>query len=376
MGAVCGIQAQQPTGNSHSEDFHDDATNHGSGWGVPMASNAKVPEANNGEKVLEMPVTEIPQEKSNGVVARKSFSKSKTLQPVIEEIIRVMNNPDHDDGSMGPIFIRLAWHSCGTYDAATNTGGSSMGATMRFSPESNDPENAGLDVARKALEPVRAKFPWLSFADLWILAGTVAIKEMGGPDVEFRMGRKDHPGPESPIAIGRLPVPHAGLESGTDSEKRLNGWQNLTQSIRATFTRMGFTDQETVALVCGGHVFGRGHVHNAGYAGAWVEKPTEFSNEYASDLIGDEWRLVDGSNETDRATIPAAVCPAHGRRQYVSKPFDEHPQMMLPSDMIFLWDENYRVFTTKYAEDEGALKTDFGLAWKKLIELGCEKLLQ
>lgn len=74
--------------------------------------------------------------------------------------------------------------------------------------------------------------------------------------------------------------------------------------------------------------------HNKGYQGAWVENPVEFSTEYASDLVGDEWRLVDGSNEKDRAEIPDAVLPAHGKRQYVSKPFDEHPQMMLPSDMV------------------------------------------
>lgn len=253
---------------------------------------------------------------------------------MVEAIIQAMKKEDHDDGSLGPIFIRLAWHSCGTYDAQSKTGGSSAGATMRFPPERDDPDNAGLDVARDALESIHAQFPWISRADLWILAGTTAIKEMGGPDVEVKLGRKDHPGPTSVIEAGRLPKPEEGVEEGLEDGDRVKGWRALAGNIRRRFYRMGFNDQEIVALVCGGHVFGRTHVKNTGYAGAWVENPLEFSNEFAADLVGDDWQLVDGSNEKDRAEIPSAVCPAHGKRQYVSKPHDEHPQMMLPSDMV------------------------------------------
>ena len=83
-------------------------------------------------------------------------------------------NPDYDDGSYGPLLVRLAWHTSGTYDKTTNTGGSN-GATMRFAPESNWGANAGLSVARDLLEPVKATFPWISYSDLWTLSGRVGI---------------------------------------------------------------------------------------------------------------------------------------------------------------------------------------------------------
>lgn len=182
-----------------------------------------------------------------------------------DAIIKAMKREGYDDGSLGPIFIRLAWHSCGTYDAATKTGGSSSGATMRFPPERDDPENSGLAIARDALEPVHEKYPWLSYADLWILAGTLAIKQLGGPEIEVKIGRQDHPGPTSPIPNGRLPKPESGIEPGVDEgTNRVKGWQKLAESMRVIFTRMGFSEQETVALICGGHVFGRGHRQHTG----------------------------------------------------------------------------------------------------------------
>ncbi|KAL4525437.1 hypothetical protein Ndes2437A_g03898 [Nannochloris sp. 'desiccata'] len=114
------------------------------------------------------------------------------------------SNPEYDDGSYGPVLVRLAWHTSGTYDKATGTGGSN-GATMRFNPESNWGANAGLAVARDLLEPVKAKHPWISYSDLWTLAGAVAIEEMGGPSIPWRPGRSDKDTDHVALPDGRLP---------------------------------------------------------------------------------------------------------------------------------------------------------------------------
>lgn len=90
-----------------------------------------------------------------------------------------MNAPGYDDGSFGPLFVRLAWHASGTYDKSTGKGGSN-GATMRFEPERSDDANSGLVLAQEKLEPIKKKHPWISYADLWTYAGKVAVEEMGG----------------------------------------------------------------------------------------------------------------------------------------------------------------------------------------------------
>jgi hypothetical protein len=103
----------------------------------------------------------------------------KDYNAVRKAIADVLDADNYDDGSYGPVLVRLAWHASGTYDVKTATGGSD-GATMRFAPEAEWGANAGLAVARQLLEPIKAKFPWISYADLWTLAGAVAIEEMGG----------------------------------------------------------------------------------------------------------------------------------------------------------------------------------------------------
>jgi cytochrome c peroxidase len=103
---------------------------------------------------------------------------SQNYDQVKHAILAILDQPGYDDGSIGPILVRLSWHSCGTYDINTNTGGSS-GATMRFKPESSDGANAGLDLARSFLEPIKTAFPWISYGDLWTFAGATAIEAMG-----------------------------------------------------------------------------------------------------------------------------------------------------------------------------------------------------
>lgn len=109
-----------------------------------------------------------------------SAPKTPDYKQIRQAISEILPNPDHDDGSISPFLVRLAWHASGTYDPATKTGGSN-GSTMRFNSELSDGANAGLKKAQQFLEPIKKKFPEISYADLWILASYVAIEEMGGP---------------------------------------------------------------------------------------------------------------------------------------------------------------------------------------------------
>ena len=299
-----------------------------------------------------------------------------------------MDNPSWDDGSLAPIFIRLAWHSSGTYDAASGTGGSN-GAGMRFATEAADPENAGLEVARAFLEPVKRKFPTISYSDLWILAAYVGLEHTGGPVIHFTSGRSDHLDESywSQMSYGRLPAaekytcPHiegeTPLGDSLDHTGKVKGWEGLCTHIRdEVFYRMGFNDREIVALLCGGHVYGRCHPNFSGYAGPWVEYPTQFSNEYATDMIEDEWTLVGHGDTWLDDQGAAELRPAPGNRQFVNqKPGvveeDEPNQMMLLSDMVLAWDPAFRQYLEMYAGDEALLKNDFGVTFKKLTELGC-----
>lgn len=311
------------------------------------------------------------------------------------DLVALMDSDSYDDGSYAPILIRLGWHSSGTFDPSCqgkDMGGSSEGgAGMRVAPEKNDPENAGLHVAMNLLAPLKKKHKNVSFADLWILSAFVAIEHTGGPKIEFSGGRTDLASGEKSIAPGRLPQAEFGLEEGVDDQGRVNGWEKLAAHLRDVFSRMGFDDREIVALLCGGHVYGRCHPQWSGYAGAWVEAPTEFSNEYAADMIEDEWMLVEHDTEINGVRIPEETRPAKGKRQYMSKwePSEEeiangkpNPpekdgklekvsyQMMLVSDMVLLWDADFKKHLEVYAQDEDKLKQDFGAAYQRLAENG------
>ena len=175
------------------------------------------------------------------VQPRPVFAKEAVadLPKVREAILEVIENDMEKRGdgtSLYGTFIRLAWHCSGTYSAADGSGGSN-GARMRFDPEASWGANAGLGVARKALEPVKAKFPNLSYADLYTYAGVVAVEEAGGPKIPYQTGRVDKEDGSTSPPDGRLPDADKGSRTKT------------IQHVRDIFYRMGFNDQEIVALL-------------------------------------------------------------------------------------------------------------------------------
>jgi len=250
-----------------------------------------------------------------------------------KDIANILEKEGHDDGSLGPLLVRLAWHASGTYDKQSKTGGS-QGATMRFHPESGDGANAGLDQARAALEPIKAKYPWISYADLWTLAGAVAIEEMAGPRVPWHPGRTDYDSGVRCPPVGRLPDAAKGA-----------------QHIRDVFYRMGFDDREIVALL-GAHALGRCHSNRSGYDGPWTRSPTMVTNMFFQELLNNKW-------------IPRKWS---GPLQYTDEATKE--LMMLPADLALLSDPRFAPWVKKYAEDSDLWFTDFAAAFAKLLELG------
>jgi len=255
--------------------------------------------------------------------SKTSKTKEVNYDAVKEDIKAAMGSDWYDYGSYAPPLIRLGWHTSATFREADGTGGSN-GGTMRFSPEKDDPENKGLEVAREFLGKIKKKHPGISYGDLWILAAYTALEETDGPVIEFSPGRVDRKAKHA-MKPGRLPNPETGLLEGLDEEGRINGWENLAQHMRDVFHGMGFTDREMVALICGGHNYGKCHTDRSGYSGAWIEDPLKFSTEYASDLLGDEWMYVEHDTAVEGEPIPEETRPIPGKRQFMSKwsPSDE-----------------------------------------------------
>ncbi|KAI8911043.1 heme peroxidase [Gorgonomyces haynaldii] len=259
-------------------------------------------------------------------------TKPVDYQAVYNAIAEKLENSNYDDGSYGPVLVRLAWHAAGTYDKSTGTGGSN-GATMRFAPESEHGANAGLSVARDFLEPIKQKFPKISYADLWSLAGVAAIQEMGGPTIPWRAGRSDLTA-ESVTPDGRLPDAAQGQDH-----------------LRNIFYRMGFNDQEIVAL-SGAHALGRCHPDRSGFTGPWTFSPITFSNDYFKLLLSETWR----QKKWD------------GPKQFEDKKTTQ--LMMLPTDLALIQDKSFRKYVELYAKDSDLFFKDFSKAFNKLEELG------
>lgn len=273
------------------------------------------------------------------------------LEKIKQDIAEVLDkDPEYDGiGHYGPVLVRLAWHSSGSYDKNTNTGGS-YGATMRFASEAKIAANRGLEVARNLLEPIKKKYgSAISYGDLWTLAGVVAVQEMGGPEVEWRAGRVDAKDDSSCPPDGRLPDASKG-----------------SSHIRDIFYRMGFNDQEIVAL-CGAHAVGKCHTDRSGFKGPWTFSPVSFTNSYYTMLLDNEW--VEKSTDTDNL---GRKVQWKGPKQYVDKATGEI--MMLPTDMELIRDPKFRKWVEIYAKDQDKFFKDFADVFSRLLELGCKNL--
>ncbi|KAK6144483.1 hypothetical protein DH2020_021303 [Rehmannia glutinosa] len=213
-----------------------------------------------------------------------------------------------------PIMLRLAWHSAGTFERCSRTGGPF--GTMRFPAEQAHAANSGLDIALRLLEPIRVQYPILTHADFYQLAGVVAVEVTGGPEVPFHPGRPDK---DEPPVEGRLP----NATEGTDH-------------LRTVFTQqMGLTDQDIVAL-SGGHTLGRCHIERSGFEGPWTENPLIFDNSYFKELLRGETEGL----------------------------------LQLPTDKALLTDPKFHSLVKTFAADEDAFFAAYADAHQKLSELG------
>jgi catalase-peroxidase len=324
-----------------------------------------------------------------------------------------------DYGHYGPLFIRMAWHSAGTYRTADGRGGASSG-TQRFAPLNSWPDNGNLDKARRLLWPIKSKYGnKLSWADLMILAGNAAIESMGLKTFGFGGGREDVFEPEQDIYWGveeewlgnaryseevELEWPLAAVQMGLIyvNPEGPNGKPDPLASakdIRETFARMAMNDEETVALIAGGHTFGKahgagdpklvgvepegapieslglgwknshesgiaGHTTTSGLEGAWTPTPTQWDNSFFDTLFGHEWELTKSPAGAQQWTPKDAeaktlVPDAHD-------PNVRHAPMMLTSDLALRLDPIYAPISKRFHENPHELAEAFKRAWFKL----------
>jgi len=264
----------------------------------------------------------------------------KAVAADISDLVR--KNPD-----WGPTLVRLAWHSSGTYDKMSKTGGSG-GGTIRFKEELAHGGNAGLgSTAVEWLQPVYEKYNGqISYADLYTLGGVAAIKTMGGPTIPWSSGRVDTMDPSAVTPDGRLPNADTGPKGADGSDSK---------HLRDIFYRMGFNDQEIVCL-SGAHALGRCHTTASGYSGPWSPTPTTFNNAYFTLLMNLKW-------------IPKEW---DGPYQYVDA--GSGNLMMLPTDLVLLQDKKFAKWVAVYAKDGEKFNNDFMKAFQKLEELGTKGL--
>ncbi|ANU08822.1 catalase/peroxidase HPI [Paraurantiacibacter namhicola] len=328
-----------------------------------------------------------------------------------------------DYGHYGPFFIRMAWHAAGTYRTGDGRGGSSSGQ-QRFAPLNSWPDNGNLDKARRLLWPIKQKYGKnISWADLFILTGNVAIESMGGPVFGFGGGRADVYEPEhvywgteeqwvdtgaetriNPDEGKALENPLAAIQMGLIyvNPEGPGGNPDPLQSardMRETFGRMAMNDEETVALTAGGHAFGKAHgakpadsfggapesenlalqgfgwlndkeeiangnITTSGIEGAWTPNPTQWGGDYFRLLFKYDYELVES--------------PAGAKQWQPVNPDEEDmapdardaskkvPTMMTTADMALKMDPDYRKISERFRDDQAALDDAFARAWFKL----------
>nr|WP_246597181.1 catalase/peroxidase HPI [Pontibacter aydingkolensis] len=350
--------------------------------------------------------------------------KKLDLKAVKQDLYDLMTDSQDwwpaDYGHYGPLFIRMAWHSAGTYRIADGRGGASSGS-QRFAPLNSWPDNANLDKARLLLWPIKQKYgKKISWADLMILAGNCALESMGFKTFGFGGGRKDVWEPEEDIywgsegewlgnkerhAGGVLENPLAASHMGLIyvNPEGPNGNPDpiaAAQDIRETFGRMAMNDYETVALIAGGHTFGKTHgagdpreyvgvepagadiadmglgwrntmgkghsehTITSGLEGAWTTTPTKWSNNFFENLFGFEWELTKspaGAHQwkpkggAGEGTVPDAHDPAK-----------KHAPFMLTTDIALREDPSYGEISRRFLDNPDEFAEAFSLAWYKL----------
>ncbi|MBB6053336.1 catalase/peroxidase HPI [Armatimonas rosea] len=350
--------------------------------------------------------------------------KKLDLKAVKKDIFALMTSSQDwwpaDYGHYGPFFIRMAWHSAGTYRTTDGRGGAGAGM-QRFAPLNSWPDNANLDKARLLLWPIKKKYgKKLSWADLMILAGNCALESAGLKTFGFAGGREDVWEPQEDV--------YWGAETEWLGDKRYTGDRQLenplgavqmgliyvnpqgpngnpdplasARDIRETFARMAMNDEETVALIAGGHTLGKAHgaadpgkyvgrepaaasieeqglgwtntygkgcggdTITSGLEGAWTSTPTKWSNQYFENLFKYEWELT---------TSPAGAkqwkpkgSAAAGTVPDAHDPSKSHAPMMLTSDLALRFDPVYEKISRRFLSDPAAFNDAFARAWFKL----------
>ena len=351
----------------------------------------------------------------------KEFAKLN-LSAVVADLKKLMTNSQEwwpaDYGHYGPFFIRMTWHAAGTYRISDGRGGAGTGM-HRFAPTNSWPDNGNLDKARRLLWPIKQKYgKSISWADLFVLTGNVALESMGFPTFGFGGGRADVYEPDET---------YWGAETTWLGDERYKGDRQLdnplgavqmgliyvnpqgpngnpdplasARDIRETFARMAMNDEETVALVAGGHTFGKAHGagdadkyvgrepegapiqaqgfgwHNSmgsgkgvdtitsGIEGAWTTNPTRWDDDYFAILLENEWELTKS---------PAGAhqwVPKNGALKVVPDAHDptrRHQPIMTTADLAMKFDPAYARVSKRFREDHDAFTDAFARAWFKL----------
>jgi len=353
---------------------------------------------------------------------RQAFA-SLDVEALKADLVQVMRTSQEwwpaDYGHYGPLFIRMSWHAAGTYRQADGRGGAGSGE-QRFAPLNSWPDNANLDKARRLLLPVKQKYGRaLSWADLLVLAGNVAHEDMGFETFGFGFGREDVWQPEEVVW---------GPEDTWLGDERYSGDRELAEDvgavqmgliyvnpegpngnpdpmasardIRETFGRMAMNDEETVALIAGGHTFGKTHgagdpslvgpepegcpVHvsgglgwrsqfgtgkgkdtiTSGLEGAWTPTPTTWDNSYFETLFGWEWELTESPAGAKQwqPTDPASATVPDAHVKGVT-----HRPMMATTDVALLTDPEYRRISERFRDNPEEFADTYARAWFKLL---------
>ncbi len=359
----------------------------------------------------------------NGFNYAHEFNKLN-LDEVREDIYALMTSSQDwwpaDYGHYGPFFIRMAWHSAGTYRVGDGRGGASAG-TLRFAPLNSWPDNANLEKARRLLWPIKQKYGRkISWADLMILTGNCALESMGFKTYGFAGGREDVWEPEEDVYWGpettwlgdkrytgdrHLEHPLGAVQMGLIyvNPEGPNGTPDpvaAAKDIRETFARMAMNDEETVALIAGGHTFGKAHgaapeleyvgrepegasieeqglgwknrfgdgkgvnTITSGLEGAWTTAPVVWDNNYFENLFGYDWKLVKSPagamqwapmNGSANGTVPDAHDPSR-----------THAPMMLTTDIALREDPAYAPIAKRFYSNPDEFADAFARAWFKL----------